>query len=255
MSEYKNVAVSNYNDATIISIERPDKLNVINMETLDELDSAISAASKDSSCKIIVIGGSGGRAFCAGADVSYLLGLENDKQIGAFVDRMYTVFHSLETAEKPVIAAIHGYCLGGGCELALACDIRIATSDARFGQPEVHVGIIPGAGGTYRLPAVVGPALAKDMVLTGRMLDADEALRIGLISRIVANSLMDEVREISDRITANSYNAIKEAKKAINATMNFDYSAEKAGFISCFKSPDAKEGIKAFLEHRTPRFQ
>jgi enoyl-CoA hydratase len=238
-----------------VIINRPDKLNVLDLGVIEGLEKAVRTLSAEKSCRVVIISGSGGRAFCAGADIKYLLQLANSGSTGRFADRIHRLYSAIESMKKPVIAAIDGYCLGGGCELALACDIRIATPDSKFGQPEVKIGIVPGGGGTVRLPEVVGPAAAKELILTGRTIDAKEALRIGLISRVVKKGMLDqEATSVAREIMGNSYNAVVQAKTAIKHAGKASYEAEKKAFVSCFNNKDSAEGMRAFLGHRKPKF-
>ena len=170
---------------TEITLNRPDRLNSLNRETLNELKQALNRISENQSCKCAIIKGAGSRAFSAGADLEYLYGLKDKAEAGEFFDLMYSVFHQIELIEKPFIAAIQGYCLGGGNELAIACDIRIASNDSVFGQPETTLGIVPGGGAQHKLPIIIGKEKAEELISTGKMLNAQEALKIGLVSLLV----------------------------------------------------------------------
>jgi enoyl-CoA hydratase len=254
--KYKSLLVTTEGSVTIVTLNRPEKLNVIDTDMLEGLDSVMRALEKSKSCRAVIITGSGDKSFCAGADIKYLNSLKNEKDAAAFAEKVHSVFDRIENLEKPVIAAVNGYCLGGGCELAMACDIRIATPNAVFGQPEVKLGIMPGGGGTYRLPALVGIGRAKELILGGDSINADVALEIGLINRIAdRTSLVKEATATALKITQNSYNAVKKAKLAINANAKRDGEVEKKEFASCFSHPDRKEGIGAFIEHRKPEFE
>lgn len=254
--KYKNLLVITDGAVTIVTLNRPDKLNSIDSDMLKSLSSIIGALEKDRSCRAVIITGSGEKAFCTGADIGYLKSLKSEKDAAAFVDNVHSIFNRIENLDKPVIAAVNGYCLGGGCELAMACDIRIATSNSVFGQPEVKLGILPGGGGTYRLPALIGIGRAKEMIFIGDPISADVALGIGLINRIVdRGSLVKDATSIALRISQNSYNAVKNAKLAVNANARRNDEVEKDGFVASFNHPDRKEGIDAFIKHHKPEFK
>ncbi|MEM3841575.1 MAG: enoyl-CoA hydratase/isomerase family protein [Candidatus Micrarchaeaceae archaeon] len=253
--QYEKISVSHKGSITLIELNNPSKLNVLGIRMINELSQAIKEVEEDNGCRAVVVSGNGGRAFCAGADVAYLSSLSGEA-IGTFVDTLREIFVKIEAHPKPFIAAIEGFCLGGGLELALACDIRIATEDSKFGMPEIKLGIMPGGGGTYRLPRVIGFGNAKYMVLTGNQIDANEALRMGLISKIVKKGeLLSEAMSIASSIAENSPNSIAQAKKAIYLASRPDYSAEKEAFIASLSSQDGKEGLKAFIEKRKPEFR
>ncbi|WP_202320160.1 enoyl-CoA hydratase/isomerase family protein [Archaeoglobus neptunius] len=240
----------------IAVLSRPEKLNALDVKTRIELKEVLEQAEK--SVRVLIITGSG-RAFAAGADINELLQRDPVKALEA--TKLGTeLFNRLEDLEIPVIAAINGYALGGGCELAMACDIRIASEKAKFGQPEINLAIIPGAGGTQRLPRLVGLGMAKRLVLTGEIIDARTALRIGLVDEVVEHDrLMEKAREIAGRILEKSPLAVKIAKKALNASMNMPLRDgiryEASLFSLLFSSEDAKEGMRAFLEKRKPEFR
>ncbi|MDE1860540.1 MAG: enoyl-CoA hydratase/isomerase family protein [Candidatus Micrarchaeota archaeon] len=254
--KYRNILVKSEGPVAVITLNRPDKLNSIDRDMLQSLSAAVDAVAKDKSCRAVIITGSGNKSFCTGADINYLSSLKTERDAARFVDKVHSVFDRIEGMGKPVIAAVNGYCLGGGCELAMACDIRIATPDSMFGQPEVKLGILPGGGGTYRLPALIGIGRAKEMILAGDTISADTAMKIGLVNRIVASgSVVKEAKSIALKMNQGSYNAVKNAKWAVNANTRLNNAIEKKGFLACFGHADRKEGISAFLEHRKPRFK
>ncbi len=240
----------------IATLSRPEKLNALDTKTRTELAEVIERAEKE--VRVLIITGSG-KAFAAGADINELLQRDAIKAFEA--TKLGTdLFTRIEELEIPVIAAINGYALGGGCELAMACDIRIASDKAKFGQPEINLAIIPGAGGTQRLPRLVGLGMAKRLVLTGEIIDAQTALRIGLVDEVVEHEkLMERAKEVAAKIVEKSPIAVKIAKKALNASMNMPLREglkyEASLFAMLFSSEDAKEGMRAFLEKRKPEFK
>jgi len=235
----------------IATLNRPEKLNALDSNTRAELKEIVERAEKE--VRVLIITGSG-RAFAAGADINELV--KRDPIMAIEASKLGTeLFSRIEELEIPVIAAINGLALGGGLELAMACDIRIASSKAKFGQPEINIGIFPGAGGTQRLPRLVGMGMAKKMVLTGEMIGAEEAYRIGLVEEIVEpEKLMDRAKEIAAKIAGKSAIAVKLAKKALNASMNTPLREglryEVSLFSILFASEEAKRLMKEFLEKR-----
>ena len=235
----------------IATLNRPEKLNALDSNTRAELKEIVERAERE--VRVLIITGSG-RAFAAGADINELV--KRDPIMAIEASKLGTeLFSRIEELEIPVIAAINGLALGGGLELAMACDIRIASSKAKFGQPEINIGIFPGAGGTQRLPRLVGMGMAKKMVLTGEMIGAEEAYRIGLVEEIVEpEKLMDRAREIAAKIAGKSAIAVKLAKKALNASMNTPLREglgyEVSLFSILFASEEAKRLMKEFLEKR-----
>jgi enoyl-CoA hydratase len=235
----------------IATLNRPEKLNALDSNTRAELKEIVERAEKE--VRVLIITGSG-RAFAAGADINELV--KRDPLMAIEASKLGTeLFSRIEELEIPVIAAINGLALGGGLELAMACDIRIASSKAKFGQPEINIGIFPGAGGTQRLPRLVGMGMAKKMVLTGEMIGAEEAYRIGLVEEIVEpEKLMDRAKEIAAKIAGKSAISVKLAKKALNASMNTPLREglryEVSLFSILFASEEAKRLMKEFLEKR-----
>lgn len=209
---YELVGLESEPPVSWITLRRPEKLNALNNQALEELRSALSQAQADQESAVIAITGSGDRAFCAGADVEELASLPQEQVLETNM-LGHRIFESIERLRKPVIAAINGYALGGGLELALACDLRVAASDSRMGLPEVSMGVIPGWGGTWRLREAVGSGRAREMILTGRLLDANEALGAGLLSRVVPGELLREAAgELASLLSANSPDALATAK-------------------------------------------
>ena len=245
------VVVDRRDAVAVVTIDRQDALNALNVETLTELRDRLRELSNDESTRVVVLTGAGDRAFVAGADIKYMAGLGADeaKQWGGLGHEAAGL---LEQMPKPTIAAINGFALGGGCELALGCDLRYASSRARLGQPEIDLAIVPGWGGTQRLPRVCGLGLAKDLILTGRQVDAEEALRIGLVNAI-ADPVLDHALEVAQKLAAKSPGALAVAKRLLNLSPGaLEREAEEFGEL--FASEDAKEGLAAFAEKRAPRF-
>jgi enoyl-CoA hydratase len=231
-------------------------MNALDRPTLEELHDRLVELRDDAEARVVVLTGAGEKAFVAGADIKYMSGLGTDeaKEWGGLG---HACGQLLETMPKPTIAAINGFALGGGCELALACDLRYASSAAKLGQPEINLGIIPGWGGTQRLARVCGLGAAKDLILTGRLVDADEALRIGLVNG-VHDPVLEKATEVGALLASKSPLALAAAKRALNHALQGDHvdnlEREADEFGSLFASEDAKEGMTAFAEKREPRF-
>ncbi|MBK5246038.1 MAG: enoyl-CoA hydratase/isomerase family protein [Peptostreptococcaceae bacterium] len=240
-----------------ITINRPRALNALNEALLDELIEVFINVKKNIEVKAIILTGKG-KAFVSGADIAEMNEL-NPVEGRALMMKGHSVMNLIESMEKPVIAAINGFTLGGGCELAMACDIRISSEKAKFGQPEVKLGIIPGFGGTQRLSRLVGKGMAKYLIMTAEIISADEALRIGLVERVVpAEELMGNAIKVAKTIMSNAPYAVAVAKSVINNGISLDMKSactlEVESFTAPFSSDDKKEGMSAFLEKRTPRF-
>ncbi len=255
--EFKNIIVEINEKVGVVKMNRPDALNALNTETLWELSKAISHLSESNGVRVIVITGEG-KAFVAGADIAEMKDMSGD-QAREFSKSGQKVFDLIARTEKPVIAAVNGFALGGGCELVLACDIRIASEKAKLGQPEVNLGVIPGFAGTQRLSRLVGVAKAKEMILTGDMVDAQTALSIGLVNQVVpADQLMDVCMELANKIASKGPVAVKLAKRVINegieARLDEGSAYETRDFAECFATGEAKEGMSAFLEKRKPNW-
>jgi enoyl-CoA hydratase len=229
-------------------------LNALDVATLTELRDRLTELREEPGVRVFVLTGAGDRAFAAGADIKYMSGLDTAEArewggLGQEVGRL------LETAPQPSIAAVNGFALGGGCELALACDVRYASTTARLGQPEVSIGIIPGWGGTQRLPRVVGIGVAKELILTGRLVDADESLRIGLVNAVFPpEELMEKTMELARTLAAKSPLVLAAIKETTARTFHGDLGAEAEAFATLFGSDDQSEGMRAFIEKREPRF-
>ena len=238
----------------IAAINRPKALNALNSEVLEDLNTLVDEVLADEEIRVLVITGSGDKSFVAGADIGEMSQLT--KADGeAFGKKGNDVFRRIETLPIPVIAAVNGYALGGGCELSLACDIRLCAETAVFGQPETGLGITPGFGGTQRLARLVGPGMAKQMIFSARNVKADEALRIGLVNAVYpAEELMPAAEKLAETIARNAPIAVRACKKAINEglelPMNEAILLEEKLFGSCFETADQKEGMGAFLEKR-----
>jgi enoyl-CoA hydratase len=242
----------------LLTLNRPSVLNALSLPLLTELDRALTVIDNDGTVRAVVITGAGDKAFAAGADITELAALSaaTAPAHAAFGQR---VFSRIQRLGKPFIAAINGFALGGGCELALSCAIRIASSSARLGQPEINLGIMPGFGGTQRLPRLIGPARALDLLLTGRLITAAEALEMGLVNRVTApTDLMRVARELASEIATKPAAAVRAIVEAVHAGL--DVSLERGQETEAFlfgqlsATPDAQEGISAFLAKRTPRF-
>lgn len=241
----------------VLYISAPKSLNALNSKVLSELESYIDTLDKE--VRVFVITGDGEKSFVAGADISEMRNL-NEQEAFEFSKLGARVFRKIEELAIPVIAAVNGFALGGGCELALSCDIRYASDNARFGQPEVGLGITPGFSGTYRLPKIVGQGIAKEMIYSGKAIKADEALRIGLVNKVLPQAeLMPAVMKLAESICANAPIAVGHAKECINR--NYDLDADESIllenrlFAKCFSSEDQKEGMGAFLEKRPAAFK
>jgi enoyl-CoA hydratase len=246
-----SVAVRREGAVAIVTIDRQEALNALDVATLTELRDALRGLRDDVSARAVVLTGAGERAFVAGADIKYMSGLGPD-EAAAWGALGHEAGMLLETMPKPTIAAINGFALGGGCELALACDLRYASARARIGQPEIDLGIVPGWGGTQRLARVCGLGVAKDLVLTGRTIDAEEALRVGLVTAL-ADPVLERALETATALAAKSPVALAVAKRLLNLSPGA-LEREAAEFGELFASEDAKEGLTAFAEKRAPRF-
>jgi enoyl-CoA hydratase len=253
-----SVAVERDGAVVLLTVDRPDAMNALDVATLSTLRDLLLDLRADDAARAIVLTGAGDRAFIAGADIKYMASLDagQAKQWG---DLGHHVGQLLETSPKPTIAAINGFALGGGCELALACDLRYAASTAKLGQPEINLGIIPGWGGTQRLARVCGLGAAKDLILTGRTVAAAEALRLGLVNAVFEPSeLIERTLETARLLASKSPIALRAAKVAINHALQGDHvenlEREADAFGELFSSDDAREGLAAFVDKREPRF-
>ena len=239
-----------------MTIDRAEALNALDRPTLEELRDRLAELADDAEVRVVILTGAGEKAFVAGADIKYMSGL-GVEEAQAWGELGHNCTQLLETMPKPAIAAINGFALGGGCELALACDLRYAASSARLGQPEINLGIIPGWGGTQRLARVCGVGVTKELILTGRVVHADEALRIGLVNG-VHDPVLEKAHEVAALLASKSPLALAAAKRAVNHVLQGDHvdnlQREAEEFAGLFESEDAKEGLTAFSEKRTPRF-
>ena len=253
---FSNIRVDVSESIATLTINRPSVKNALNLETVTECHRALDDLSSDADTGVVIITGAGESAFVSGADINDIRARTLDDGLAAINS---SLFAKIEKFPRPVIAAINGFALGGGCELALACDIRIAADTAKFGQPEVGLGIIPGAGATQRLPRTVGLGWAKHLVLTGDVLDAKQALEIGLVTAIVpASQLQIRARELAKKILRQGPLAARLAKLALNASSRVDLDSglliETLAQAICYDSDDKTEGTTAFLEKRKPKF-
>jgi enoyl-CoA hydratase len=242
----------------VVTVDRQDALNALDVETLTSLRDRLRELAEDVDTRVVVLTGAGDRAFIAGADIRYMSGLDVD-QAKAWGELGHEAGRLLETMVQPTIAAINGFALGGGCELALACDLRYASSNAKLGQPEINLGIIPGWGGTQRLARATTLGFAKELILTGRTVGADEALERGLVNAVTEpDQLLPRVMETAVQLAAKSPLALEAAKQALNRALGGDHAdnltREADRFGELFASDDAKEGLAAFAEKREPKF-
>jgi len=281
MSNMKYIQLEPRGEVALLRINRPEALNAMNIDVISELSRTVDIVGADESIKVVIITGAGEKSFCAGADISYMVNID-PITAEKYASSAQSVLNKIERLEKPVIAAVNGYALGGGCELAMVCDIRIASSNAKMGQPEVAIGIPPGWGGTQRLMRLVGPAKAKELVFTGQMISAEEALQFGLVNRVISltsddnlppeapkdnkekekerntqiakilnNKLMDECDNLAKQIAKNSFNAVKVSKMLINRGMDADLNTglrlEIYGWSLCFAHEDRQKMMSDFL--------
>jgi enoyl-CoA hydratase len=258
MSSYETLLLERRGSVALLTINRPQKLNALNIQTRAEGAAALEELREDDSIRVVVITGAGEKSFVAGADIAEFEGRTAVSQRDVMTAR--SLFTAVDTFPKPVIAMINGFCLGGGCELALSCDLRIAGEQARFGQPEINLGIIPGGGGTQRLTRLVGEGKAMELILTGDMIDAQTAYQIGLVNMVVsAADLEAKTMELANRIADKSPVALRMAKEAVKAASrsNLDEGLRREIdlFALCFSSEDKDEGVRAFLEKRKPQFE
>jgi len=256
---YSNIIYEKMDGRALITINRPDKLNALNRKTLEEMNDAVNDASLDSSIGALIITGSGQKAFIAGADIGEIsqLSPQGGKDFALYGQ---TLFNTIENLGKPVIAAVNGFALGGGCELAMACTLRVASQNAKFGQPEVNLGVIPGYGGTQRLLRLAGKGKGLELILTGDMIDAQEAYRIGLVNKVTSQEeLIPQCEALAKKIMAKGPVAIRYALEAANRGIEMPIEEglflEATLFGLTCATEDMLEGTKAFLEKRQPRFK
>ncbi len=256
---YQTLLIDIKENVALVTLNRPDKLNALNAQTVNDLDTVFDELKDNDEVYVIILTGSGEKAFVAGADISELnkLDMITAKE---FSERGQAVFNKIENFDKPVIAAVNGFALGGGCELALACHIRLASEKAKFGQPEVNLGIIPGYGGTQRLARLINTGRAMEYILTADMIDANDAYRLGLVNKIYpANELIESAMKMAKKIAGKGQQAIRLAIKAIKAvdevSLKEGQNLEATLFALCCGTNDFKEGTSAFLEKRKPVFK
>jgi len=281
MSNMKYIQLEPQGEIALLRINRPEALNAMNIDVVSELSRTVDIVGADESIKVVIITGAGEKSFCAGADISYMVNID-PITAEKYASSAQSVLNKIERLDKPVIGAVNGYALGGGCELAMVCDIRIASSNAKLGQPEVTIGIPPGWGGTQRLMRLVGPAKAKELVFTGRMVSAEEAFQLGLVNNVISltsddnlppevakddkekqkernnqiakllnNKLMNECVSLANQIAKNSFNAVKVSKMLINRGMDADLDTglrlEIYGWSLCFAHEDRQKMMSDFL--------
>lgn len=254
----KNFQIQYSNKVLTVTISRPKALNALNAEVLEELNDIIQELYQNNDTRGLILTGDGDKAFVAGADIKELAVLDQSQAL-ALAKTGLDLFKKIENCPKPIIAAVNGYALGGGCELAMACHIRIATTNAKFGQPEINLGIIPGYGGTQRLTQLVGRGKALELMLTGDPISADEAKSLGLVNHVVSSrdEMMTLATSIITKIVSKSPIAIENIIKTVNAGFGFEnagYQAESTNFAACTTTNDFKEGTKSFVEKRQPSF-
>jgi len=255
--EYETILYNKAESIGTITLNRPRSYNALSIQMLKELSHVLSEIERDVEIKVVLITSSG-KHFAAGADITEFGSINSPVDAYDFIKHL-DVLHRIEGLDRPVIAAISGFALGGGCELSMCCDIRIAAENATFGQPEIKIGVMPGAGGTQRLPRLIGMSKAKELLYTGDMINASEAYRLGLVSRVVpVESLMDEARALALKIACQPGVALRATKLAVNGGIDMDIKSAIAYEARCFEmlfsTEDKKEGTKAFLEKRKPVF-
>ncbi len=258
MTEFENIKVEKRGRVAVITINRPDKLNALSKDVHKEGIAALDALRRDDEVRVVVLTGAGEKAFIAGADIAEFAEHTAVSQRAEF--QQPTLFNSVDSFPKPVIAMINGFCLGGGNELALACDIRICSENAKFSQPEINLGIICGGGGSQRLTRLIGEGRAMEMLLTGDMIDAETALRFGLVNRVYPlDSLEDETIKFAEKLAEKAPVAMQLSKEAVKfaSRSNLDEGLRREIdlFALCFSTEDMKEGVSAFLEKRKPDFK
>lgn len=256
MSDFRNIRVETSESIATLTIDRPTVKNALNLETVQELRQALERLASDREVLALIVTGAGESSFVSGADINDIRNRSGEDGLAAINS---SLFADIDRFPRPTIAAINGYALGGGCELALACDIRVAADTAKFGQPELGLGIIPGAGATQRLPRIVGMGWAKHLILTGDLIDARQALEIGLVTAIMPSSqLQVRARELAKRVLRQGPLAARLAKLALNASARVDLDSglliETLAQAICYQSEDKQEGTTAFLEKRKPKF-
>ena len=253
---YTTLLTSLDNNIFTVTINRPDKLNAINRDVMNDLDTVLDEIESRDEIRAVILTGAGQKGFVAGADISEFVGLSKEEG-QALAKKGQDIFFRIENNRKPIVAAVNGFALGGGCELAMSCHFRIASENAKFGQPEVNLGLIPGYGGTQRLVHLVGKGRAMELLLTGNMIDAQTALQFGLVNHVVPQEeLLNKAKAILEVIAAKAPVAIGKCIAAANAAFTESgYTKEVEAFGECFATEDMKEGTSAFLEKRKPLFK
>jgi enoyl-CoA hydratase len=254
---YKTLLTSLDKGILTVTVSRPDKMNALNKEVMSDLDAVINEIETNTEVKAVIITGSGEKAFVAGADISEFVGLTKEEG-QVLAKKGQDIFSRIENSSKPIVAAVNGFALGGGCELSMACHFRVASDNAKFGQPEVNLGLIPGYGGTQRLVQLIGKGRALELLMSGNMIDASIALEYGLVNHVVPkDDLLPKARMILEQIITKAPLAIAKCISAANAVFGpgDGYEAELKGFGECFVTNDMKEGTSAFLEKRKPHFK
>jgi enoyl-CoA hydratase len=254
---YNTLLTSLENGIFIVTINRPDKLNALNKDVMSDLDNVLNEIETNQDIKAIIITGSGEKAFIAGADIKEFVGLSNEEG-KALAKTGQDIFLRIENCTKPIVAAVNGFALGGGCELAMACHFRVASDNAKFGQPEVNLGLIPGYGGTQRLVQLIGKGRALELLMTCNMIDASIALDYGLVNHVVPqDDLLAKAKMILEQIISKAPLAVGKCITAANAVFSnqIGYEIELKSFGECFSTNDMKEGTSAFLEKRKPHFK
>jgi enoyl-CoA hydratase len=256
---YENILFQIHDGVGVLTFNRPKVLNALSPSTLDEVADVIGRAAREDEIRVVILTGAGDKAFVAGADINEFLNF-NPLSARLFAEKGQGVFFQIEQLPKPVIACVNGFALGGGCEIAMACDFIYASDRARFGQPEINLGLIPGFGGTQRLSRLVGRAKAKELCMTGEMIDAQQAKDFGLAAKVFpADQLFDETMKVARTLASKSPVALRSIKKVIDCGADVDLrngcALEVEAFGVCFGSEDMREGVSAFLEKRKPQFK
>ncbi len=256
---FKNILFDTKDGIGVLTFNRPEALNALNLEALDEIEHAMDLVARDDTIRVLILTGAGEKAFVAGADIA---GFQRMNPLSArlFAEKGQAVFFRIENLPKPVIACVNGFALGGGCEIAMACDFVYASDRAKFGQPEVNLGIIPGFGGTQRLSRLIGRAKAKELCMTGELIDAQQAKQLGLVARVFpADQLIEETMRIAREISLKSAGVLRSIKRIIDCGADMDLrngcALEAEAFGLCFSSKDMREGVAAYLEKRKPQFK
>lgn len=254
---YKTLLTSLEQGIFTITLNRPDKMNALNRDVMSDLNAVLNEIEGNAQVKAVILTGAGQKAFVAGADISEFVGLTNE-QGKALAKTGQDIFSRIENCTKPIVAAVNGFALGGGCELAMACHFRVASDNAKFGQPEVNLGLIPGYGGTQRLVQLIGKGRALELLMTGNMIDASIALEYGLVNHVVPqDDLLPKAKMILEQIISKAPLAIGKCITAANAVFSNEngYDVELKSFADCFNTNDMKEGTSAFLQKRKPQFK